>query len=325
MSTAPVQSTQPALLLLVMSGPDKGVSYRLVSGQITLGRDADNDIVLNDQRCSRHHALITIQNNQILARDVGSKSGIYINGKKLNETALRIGEVFQIGDTSLSLKWSGPQAVTSLSPVSTKLHVPPPGSLATMGGAVSPSSHSLGHKKDGKAAFYGVVGLVGIILFFVISQAPKNATKDYGIRSEQQIDEDIQNVQKRKDEIFREKMAQGFFSDQASEGQAAYIQGFRDFREGNFGRAIQSFTAALALNPQHQLAQKYKRLAEKKLDESIQYGMLEGKRYYEQNKFEMAKAAYRNVLIILNEPSNKTYQEAKERLQEVELLLKGRY
>lgn len=322
MSTAPVQETTPALVLLIMSGPDKGVSYRLVSSKISIGRDADNDIVLNDQRCSRHHVLLTVQNNQIIAKDVGSRSGIYINGKKYDETLLQLNQQFQIGDTLLSLRWTGAE---QQNPIETRGTAPlnkPYNSTAVMGGAAARGS---GRAKNDKIAFYGVVALVAVILFLVIKQAPKTNAKNYGIRTDQQIDTDIQNTQQRKDEIFREKMAQGVFSNQAGEAQAAYIQGFRDFRESNYGRAIQSFTAALALNPEHQLAQKYKRLAEKKLDESVQENMLEGKRHYDQNRFELARAAYRTVLILLNDPNNKTYLEAKERLQEVELLLKGRY
>jgi pSer/pThr/pTyr-binding forkhead associated (FHA) protein len=81
MNAAPVQASSPAFLLVVLSGPDKGVSYRLVSQKVTVGRDQDNDIVLNDQRCSRHHCTLIIHNNQVYAKDLGSRSGIFINGK----------------------------------------------------------------------------------------------------------------------------------------------------------------------------------------------------------------------------------------------------
>jgi len=321
MSAAPVQTSSPALVLVIHSGPDKGVSYRLVSQKVSIGRDPDNDIVLNDNRCSRHHCLITIQNGQIFAQDVGSKSGIYLNGNKFNEVMIPVNQQFQIGDTLLSLKLSGQE---TQNPVQTKQSTSVRASYSgpVLGGAAAPAARPL---KNSKSVFYGLVGLVFILFLWVITQGPKSSQKDYGLRTQQQIEEDIQNTQKRKDEIFRQKMAQGVFNTQASEAQASYIQGFRDFREGNYNRAIQSFTAALALNPDHQLAQKYKRLAEKKLDELIQFAMLEGKRYYDQNKFELARAAYRNVLINLNDPNNKVYQEAKARLQEVELLLKGRY
>jgi tetratricopeptide (TPR) repeat protein len=196
--------------------------------------------------------------------------------------------------------------------------------MTVVGGAVAHGA-SRPSQKGGKTAFYAAAGLIGVVLLLILTATPKTAPKNYGLRTDQQVDDEIQSIQKRKDAIFREKMSQGVFNNQAGEAQAAYIQGFRDFREGNYNRAIQSFTAALALNPDHQLAQKYKRLAEKKLDELIQYNMLEGKRAFEENKFELAKAAYRNVLINLNDESNRTYKEAKERLQEVELLLKGRY
>jgi hypothetical protein len=324
-STVPVQSPSQALLLVIMSGSDKGVAYRLVSQKISIGRDPDNDIVLNDTKCSRHHCQITISNNQIIARDVGSKSGIFINGQRFEETTIQLNQPFQVGETTLCLRWTGAEQQSSA--LQTRGTSVPgnragPQPMAVMGGAVSRGPPA---QKNSKAAFYGVIAVVGILVIFALTAAPKKNSQGYGLRTEAQIEEDIQSAQKRKDDIFREKMAQGVFNSQAGEAQAAYIQGFRDFREGHYNRAIQAFTATLALNPDHALGQKYKRLAEKKLDELVQYYMLEGKRAYDQNKFELAKSAYINVLIELNDPNNKIYQEAKERRQEVELLLKGRY
>lgn len=327
MSTAPVQAPVQALLLCILSGTDKGVAYRLVSQKISIGRDPDNDIVLNDNKCSRHHCVITIGSNQIIAKDVGSKSGIFINGQRFEETTIQLNQAFQVGETTMCLRWTGgPEQQQSSALQARGTSVPGnrsgPQPMAVMGGAVT---RGPSQSKNSKSAFYGIIAVVGILLFFALTQGPGKKAKDYGLRTEAQIDEDIQNAQKRKDEIFREKMAQGVFNTQANEAQAAYIQGFRDFREGHYNRAIQAFTATLALNPDHALGQKYKRLAEKKLDELVQYNMLEGKRAYDQNKFELAKSAYRTVLIEINDPNNKIYQEAKERLQEVELLLKGRY
>jgi hypothetical protein len=53
--------------------------------------------------------------------------------------------------------------------------------------------------------------------------------------------------------------------------------------------------------------------------------MYEARRYMDQNKYEMAKSAYKNVMIMVNDPNDKTYQEAKERYEELELLLSGKF
>ncbi|HEX4923301.1 MAG TPA: hypothetical protein VFV50_04415, partial [Bdellovibrionales bacterium] len=148
---------------------------------------------------------------------------------------------------------------------------------------------------------------------------------DSGIRSEEQVQAEIEATQKRKEEIARIKRAEGQFSQQYIEAQAAYIQGFRDYREGNFSRAIQSFTAALALYPGHELAAKYKKLSERRLDEMVQASLFEARRNMEQNKYELAKAAYKNIMIMVNDPNNKTFIEAKERYEEIELLLSGKF
>jgi hypothetical protein len=53
--------------------------------------------------------------------------------------------------------------------------------------------------------------------------------------------------------------------------------------------------------------------------------MVEGRRYREQGKYALAANAYRQVMIFINDPKNKQYQEAQELSKEAELLLKGAY
>jgi pSer/pThr/pTyr-binding forkhead associated (FHA) protein len=46
---------------------------------IRIGRDADNDIVLDDPRVSGHHARIIISGSQTLIQDLGSSNGTFVN------------------------------------------------------------------------------------------------------------------------------------------------------------------------------------------------------------------------------------------------------
>ncbi len=46
---------------------------------IRIGRDADNDIVLDDPRVSGHHARIIISDTQTLIQDLGSSNGTFVN------------------------------------------------------------------------------------------------------------------------------------------------------------------------------------------------------------------------------------------------------
>jgi hypothetical protein len=73
-----------------------------LSGTVAvLGRDPSCDLVLNDARCSRRHAVVEAGPQGISIRDAGSANGIYVNGKKVERSALASGDVVRLGEVSL--------------------------------------------------------------------------------------------------------------------------------------------------------------------------------------------------------------------------------
>lgn len=87
----------------------------------TIGRAKDNDIVLNDQRVSRHHAHIrTSETNYTLidGHFVGvelkrSVNKVFVNGLPYLEKILEIGDLIMIGGSSLEFQKSDPIAVVT--------------------------------------------------------------------------------------------------------------------------------------------------------------------------------------------------------------------
>lgn len=75
-----------------------------LSGTVAvLGRDPSCDLVLNDARCSRRHAVVEAGPQGISIRDAGSANGIYVNGKKVERSALVDGDVVRLGEVSLKV------------------------------------------------------------------------------------------------------------------------------------------------------------------------------------------------------------------------------
>lgn len=75
---------------------------------IKLGREADNDIVLEDQQkvVSRNHAKIIDTDGLTQIVDLGSANFTYLNGNKLfpnDENALKTGDLIKIGDYELDV------------------------------------------------------------------------------------------------------------------------------------------------------------------------------------------------------------------------------
>ena len=75
----------------------------LPGGVCVVGRDPGCDIVLNDSKCSRRHAVIEDGPAGLSIRDSGSANGIYVNGKKVAKAQLRPGDTVKLGAVKLRL------------------------------------------------------------------------------------------------------------------------------------------------------------------------------------------------------------------------------
>ena len=93
--------------LIIQQGPNPHQEYLLVGEQSTIGRSADNQIVVNDAEVSRRHARIIsrqdAQGTQYLIEDLGSTNGTFVNGMRCNQLVpLSDGDSVELGD-SISL------------------------------------------------------------------------------------------------------------------------------------------------------------------------------------------------------------------------------
>ena len=72
--------------------------------KITIGRDTDNDVVVDNKLASRHHAMIQKIKEAYFIKDVGSTNGTFINGVRIpNEKYVKLnpGDKISIGNMSL--------------------------------------------------------------------------------------------------------------------------------------------------------------------------------------------------------------------------------
>lgn len=81
---------------------------------IAIGRDMDNDIVINNLAVSRCHAILQINKGQITVKDMASSNGTFINGKKIEEAPLNPGDLMLIGKHILKLEMDEPIVATEV-------------------------------------------------------------------------------------------------------------------------------------------------------------------------------------------------------------------
>ena len=70
---------------------------------LTIGRDATNDIVIDNSTISRLHACIVLKGDDLTVCDEGSKGGIFVNEEKLESAQLKNGDVVRF-DANHNLK-----------------------------------------------------------------------------------------------------------------------------------------------------------------------------------------------------------------------------
>lgn len=71
-------------VLIANSGPLNGQQW-VLDRSLTIGRDADCDIVIPDRQVSRRHARLTPGGNGVLIEDLGSKNGTFLNNLAVTE------------------------------------------------------------------------------------------------------------------------------------------------------------------------------------------------------------------------------------------------
>lgn len=94
----PPRAFEPGQLQLTcIEGPAEGRAFILNSSRIVIGRGRSADIVLDDPSISRHHAEIRLGKTRTVLRDPGSKNGVFVNGIRTSNRALRSGDTIRIG------------------------------------------------------------------------------------------------------------------------------------------------------------------------------------------------------------------------------------
>lgn len=89
--------------LIVREGPLAGRSFHL-GKTVTIGRNPDNAICLDNHKVSRQHARISGENGRYFIEDLGSSNGTLLNGQRVEQkTSLQVGDRLTVGDTLFEL------------------------------------------------------------------------------------------------------------------------------------------------------------------------------------------------------------------------------
>jgi pSer/pThr/pTyr-binding forkhead associated (FHA) protein len=318
-----------------LSGPGKGSTQEVMKALLVIGRSSDCDVVVNDPKCSRKHAQVEYTADGFAIQILSESNSMRINGTDSDRSLLRDGDVISIGDTDIRFNTTNTKLRTrenSTPRPSWQPQIVPAQPVAAAPAApyeyppeaAIPPRRPKGPKTGSKRFYlYGGIVLLG---FWLFTGGTIKKKKELSIRTQEQIDQDIEAAKKMQEaaEELRRQTGQNP-SPEMRQAQENYVKGFRDFRKGQYERALESFQACLSLAPDHILCNRYLRLSQRKFNELIQYHMVLGRKYRDQEQYRACRAAFRNVMFMVKDTTSPTFKEARANFDACNSFVEGNF
>lgn len=287
--------------LICLTGPNKGIAYFIMGNRIVLGRSEKADVRVMDIKTSREHAEIVLVGKDYVITDLGSQNGIVVNDLKVQQHILNNGDKIIIGQT-----------VYRFSTVEVKGHPDKNKEAET-----EFKDPSFDDKPKGKKSnlILTVIILIAISILFLEGDGTSDNIED-AKPSRYKMDEmgdpftASLRQKKKEDRSAQEKM------------NVYFHQGLREYREGNYFRAIAEFQHALSWSPGDALAEFYLRKTREALDKQIEAYFTSAKRDEESLKFQGAIISYCAIVrLMYNYQDDERYKSAVEGIKGMERAL----
>jgi pSer/pThr/pTyr-binding forkhead associated (FHA) protein len=105
--------------LVLLSEGLTGRTFDLKVETTTVGRVEDNTFQIPETSVSSHHAEILLRGSDVVVKDLNSTNGTFINGEKVTEAVLKVGQILRLGMIEMRLEsgeagaGSGPTTTTT--------------------------------------------------------------------------------------------------------------------------------------------------------------------------------------------------------------------
>jgi pSer/pThr/pTyr-binding forkhead associated (FHA) protein len=92
-------------ILVVSEGALKGNRMPIPDDGIVIGRGEACQFVLTEQGVSREHCRVLVHNSGVWVRDLGSRNGVFLKGKRVNRPKQMMpGDVLKIGEHEFTVE-----------------------------------------------------------------------------------------------------------------------------------------------------------------------------------------------------------------------------
>lgn len=285
--------------LVCLTGEKKGDAYFLTGNRVVMGRSEKADIKIHDIKSSREHAEITKVGKDIVLTDLGSQNGIVVNDLKVKQHVLKNGDKVIIGKTVYKFNEVKVKGKLDTAAKSKKDTIQEDDEL-----------EETQEPKSKMTLILGGVILVALVLILDSGDGTKKKSNSSNRYNVQEITDPFTASLKNKQNENKE----------SKQKLNIYFQkGLREFREGNYFRAISEFNHALSWSPNDPLAEFYLRKTKEALDKEIEAYFIKGKRNEGALKYQKAVVQYCAIIrLLINNPEDERYKRGLEGIGRME-------
>lgn len=114
--------------------------FELAGATTVIGRRTDCDLRIAAGDVSRRHCNITLKNNQVVVKDLGSSNGTFVNDKRVAEAPIKAGDRLRVGPVVFVVQVDGKPA--TIKPSDAR-RTPPKATPPTPAAAAAPAGEEV--------------------------------------------------------------------------------------------------------------------------------------------------------------------------------------
>lgn len=335
-------------LLVGVSGKLQGQRYSILPQGLRVGRQAGNEVLLDDTGVSRQHARLIFHNGALWVQDMGSRNGVFVNDVRVQaHRQLSVGDKIRIGNTVFEVCLDQASADRSVSVVAPK---GTPGGSPRRGLRILPLL---------------IVGVIVIVLVALVAVAGSRTVR----MADPVEDDEVSSLLQSTIEGFDGEPAPGGDGGaQPGPAEAPLDASLHSLLEGgsdqtvvptygtgsdiqdewpdpppgmssrelvekahglyNAGRlhdALVAYHQAQMLDEACEIcARRIDRLSTE-ITEAISLNFDAGLRYYDDMQFQQAVSSWEMVLLLAPNPTSRSHQQAKEYLEKAQTQMSRQY
>ncbi len=274
--------------LLCLTGKNKGISYYLSGKRAVMGRGDEADVQVLDAKSSRAHAELKKVGAKYVVTDLGSQNGIIINDLKVTQHQLIDGDKIIIGQTVYKYSVHNNKALSVIEEDDEDDDDDEYEEVKS-----SKKAKSKEKEKKSRKRLFVLIGVLALVYFVLDGSDP-------GVKKKKKSTENLQEVTEALNMVYNDQKK---IEDKDTRDKVdTFIhRARREYREGNYFRAIEELNLCLILAPNHGYCSFLERKAKQSFDETIRQHFEKAKIDVDSLKYKAALIEYCAVVRLLDE------------------------